>query len=116
MIKRGDIYWVKDTGTTGCEYAGDRPCVVVSNDIANKYSSILQVVPLTTKRHSQHIPTKVPIYSSGVLATACCEQIKAVDIHRIGSYVGHCSPLEMKELDGGIMVSLGLKGVHLWQA
>lgn len=37
-IKRGDIYFITGIEATGSEQGGERPAVIVSNDIGNKYA------------------------------------------------------------------------------
>ena len=112
MMQRGDIFWVNEVNGTGSEYRGTRPGIIVSNDAANKVCPVVQVVLLTSNTKRLDLPVRVPVYSSGVLSTACCEQICAVDKQRIGTYIGHCTPLEMHEIDKAMMVSLGLQEVE----
>ncbi|MEZ2657799.1 type II toxin-antitoxin system PemK/MazF family toxin [Aneurinibacillus aneurinilyticus] len=45
---RGDIYWANLAPVKGSEQGGWRPVFIVSNNIANKYSKIVMIVPLTT--------------------------------------------------------------------
>jgi mRNA interferase MazF len=110
-MQRGDIYWVLDVNGAGSEFRGNRPGIVVSNDIANKESPVVQMVLLTTRQHHSSLPVRVPVYSTGTLSLACCEQICPVDKQRIGTYIGRCSPLEMHEVDKALMTSLGLQEV-----
>ena len=69
---------------------GTRPVVIVSNDIANNFSPIVTVVPLTTNRKAATLPTHVCLRGYGLAATsiAKCEQVMALDksclIRRLG--------------------------------
>ena len=60
-IRRGDILWV-DLGmfpTTSVQ-GGVRPVIVVSNNKANTYSSVITVVPLTSRIYKKrYLPTHV---------------------------------------------------------
>lgn len=50
MIKRGDIYFIRDTRQSiGSEQKADRPAVIVSNDANNKHSGVYEVVYMTTR-------------------------------------------------------------------
>ena len=65
-IRRGDILWA-DLGmfpTTSVQ-GGVRPVIVVSNNKANTYSSVITVVPLTSRIYKKrYLPTHVfMIYS-----------------------------------------------------
>lgn len=55
-IRRGDILYVD----LGVQYQGSiqgsmRPVVVVSNNMANKHSTVITVVPLSTKINKREI-------------------------------------------------------------
>ena len=60
-IRRGDILWA-DLGmfpTTSVQ-GGVRPVIVVSNNKANTYSSVITVVPLTSRIYKKrYLPTHV---------------------------------------------------------
>ena len=50
MYRRGDIYYI-DFGTNmnSSKECGFRPALVVSNNVANKYSPVVTVIPLTAQ-------------------------------------------------------------------
>ena len=49
-VRRGDIYYINnDRGQIGSEMKKDRPAVVVSNDMNNRYSNEITVVFLTSE-------------------------------------------------------------------
>ena len=59
-IKRGDIIIVDLGQHETSVQSGIRPCVVMSNDMANRHSPVITVVPLTSKiRKKQYLPTHV---------------------------------------------------------
>lgn len=106
-MKRGEIYWVDPVDTEGCVQQFRRPAVIVSNDAANKFSSVIEIVYLTTsKKH--RLPTHVPIMSSQIESIALCEQISSVSKSRLYKYVGECTEREMMQINRGLMVSLGI--------
>ena len=76
--------------TPGHVQHGTRPVVIVSNDVANNFSPIVTVVPLTTNRKASTLPTHVCLHGYGLAATsiAKCEQVMALDksclIRRLG--------------------------------
>lgn len=106
-FKRGEIYYIVRTLTTGSEIATGRPAIIVSNSVINKNMNTIEVVYLTT-RPREIRPTHVVIKSSGVLSTALCEQVSTVDINRIKDKVGECTPEEMEKIDIALLSSLGL--------
>lgn len=56
-IKRGDIYFVVGGAAIGSEQSANRPAVVVSNDIGNRFAPIVEVVYLTTRKRSACLRT-----------------------------------------------------------
>lgn len=44
-IRRGDVVWVNCDPSVGAEPRKTRTCVVVSNDLANRYGQAVTVVP-----------------------------------------------------------------------
>lgn len=108
MYKKGDIYFIKKTSTTGCEQRGGRPAIIVSNDIGNYYSQTVEVVYLTTQR-KKLLPTHVVICSSPIKSIALCEQICTVDKSRIGDYKGHLTEQECESINAALKISLNIE-------
>lgn len=111
-IKRGNMFYIyrntEDPETeTGSEQRCGRPAIIVSNDIGNHESSVVEVVYITTKPKAD-LPTHVIINSSRFESAALCEQITTVDKSRIGDYAGTLSADEMAAVDKALAVSLGI--------
>ena len=83
-IKRGEIFFVQDTGNEcGSEQRGVRPAVIVGNDLGNKHSSIVEVTYLTASKKKK-LPTHVPIIPKmGRPSTALCESVHTISKERI---------------------------------
>lgn len=83
-IRRGDI-WMVDFGVPEDEndhkLHGIRPVVIVSNDSANRHSTVFHAVPLTSKIHKKtYLPTHIFISSFKAVglrtnSIAQCEQL-----------------------------------------
>lgn len=108
-MKRGEIYYIEKTFTAGSEQQSGRPAIIVSNDMCNEHSDVLEVVYLTT-RPKTDLPTHIDIRSSERPSIALCEQISSVSVNRFGSYIGVCSDYEMQMVDAALEISLGLNG------
>lgn len=118
---RGQIYYVYPKDYTGCEQGGGRPAVIVSNDVGNEYSRVVEVVFLTT-REKKPLPTHVAIHSAKYPSTALCEQIDTVDKERIGGYINEVTQAELKNIEKALLVSLdiscnmkGSKALEAWR-
>lgn len=114
ILHRGEIYFISssnNTNTVGSEYGGDRPAIIVSNDIGNKHSKCVEIVYLTTKP-KKPMPTHVPVVGN-YPSTALCEQIYTVSIDRIKEYIRKCSDEEMEQIDKALMCSLGIEETNV---
>lgn len=118
---RGQIYYVYPKDYTGSEQGGGRLAIIVSNDVGNEYSQVVEVVFLTT-REKKPLPTHVAINSAKYPSTALCEQIDSVDKERIGGYINEISQAEMKNIERALLVSLdiscnlkGSKALEAWR-
>lgn len=57
----GDILLVDFYNSVGHQQSGVRPALVVSNNVGNARSEMLEVLPITTKRNNSRQPTHVTI-------------------------------------------------------
>lgn len=90
----------------GSEQGGRRPAVIVSNNICNDVSPVIEVIFLTSRK-KHPLPTHVNVQCE-LYSTALCEQITSVDKSRLLDYVGRASPEEMQQIDEAIKISLGI--------
>ena len=109
-IKRGDIYYIDRIAgaSIGSEQQAGRPAIIVSNNVLNETSEVVEVVYLTTQDKGDK-PTHVQIRSTGRISTALCEQISTASILRVGARIGTATKEEMLRIDTAIMISLGIE-------
>jgi len=108
-IRRGDIYYIRsDYPPTGSEQGANRPGVIVSNDMCNKYSPVASIVYLTTRKANKPLPTHVHIRCTHP-SIALCEQVHSVSKERLEGYMGHITEQEKREIDEALKVSLAIK-------
>lgn len=107
--ERGEIYYINNgsSGQIGSEIKKDRPAIIVSNDANNKYSSVVEVVFLTSKPKKE-LPTHVTIRSTGRMSVALCEEPAAISTERINNYICKASDKEMENIDIALMIALGI--------
>lgn len=116
-MKRGDIVLVRFDPAVGAEVAKTRPAIVVSNDRANAASTrnghgIITLVPLTSNI-TRIYPFQVRVLSTdetglGVESKAQAEQVRSLDISRIGETLGRVSPQTLAQIDRALVLHLGL--------
>lgn len=107
--ERGEIYYINNSrgGQVGSEMKKDRPAIIVSNDVNNKYSSVVEVVFLTSNPKKE-LPTHVTIRSTGRMSVALCEEPTAISTERINNYICKASDKEMENIDIALMIALGI--------
>ena len=112
-INRGDIFEIDLEPVKGSEQGRRRPCVVVQNDIGNKFSPVIIIVTCTKLRGDARIyPTDVIITAdeTGLPTNSkvLCNQIRTVDKSRIIQKMGTVPAEKMEEIDKALKISLGL--------
>lgn len=112
-LKRGDIVYIDLDPIRGSETGKKRPCVVIQNDVGNKYSPTTIIAVVTSQKGlAKEYPTDVWInkgegglhFASIVL----CDQIRTIDRRRIIKKIGRLDASLMKEINRAIKVSLDL--------
>lgn len=107
-MKRGEIYFIKSTyREEGSEQRGDRPAVIVSNDLNNEHSDVVEVVYMTTKPKTD-LPTHVFTRSALSPSTVLCEQVHSISTRRIGTWIGKLTKSELAAVDTALAISLGI--------
>ena len=81
--KCGEIWMCNLHYKEGSIQSGYRPVFILSNNINNQYNSILNVIPITSKRKKYYIPTHVRIRTkepdgASIDGTLLVEQITTI--------------------------------------
>jgi mRNA interferase MazF len=97
----------------GSEQAGERPAVVVSNDIGNQHGSVVIVAAITRTIPKKPYPqcVSLPGRPRGPLphpGTILCSQLVTIDKTRLGDYRGPLSSAQLQQVDAALHASLGL--------
>ena len=109
LIKRGDIFYADLDPVVGSEQGGIRPVLIVQNNVGNKHSPTVVVVPISSVR-KKDLPVHIQIRYSGVPrnSTVLAEQIRTIDRRRLQKYVGSLDREFMKEIDRILKISIGV--------
>jgi mRNA interferase MazF len=115
-VRRGDIHLVDFEPSRGSEVSKRRPAILVSNDAANTYAErlgrgVVTFVPLTSNvRRIYPFQVLIPAERSGLprASKAQAEQIRSVDVERVGPRVGLVPLALMAAVDEAIRIHLDL--------
>lgn len=109
-MRRGEVYFTDLDPVIGSEQGGKRPCVVIQNDIGNKYSPMTIVAPMT-ERGKKNLPTHVPVSEYDPVSRSSSiitEQVRAINKSRMGDFLGRLSDETMQKVDEALRISLAL--------
>ena len=109
-VKRGEVFWINLDPTIGSEIRKTRPCVVVSNDLANKFSPLITIVPVTTQRLEDIYLHEVMLTSIGKLKNSKVKvhQIRTIDKRRVGRKILTLPQTTMQKIDWALANHLDL--------
>ncbi|MGM0846940.1 MAG: type II toxin-antitoxin system PemK/MazF family toxin [Bacillota bacterium] len=112
-IFRGEIYLCKFSKGSGSEQSGNRPVLVISNNIGNKNSPTFIGAVVTSKpkkKYPMHVD--IPRNVAGLTedSIVLTEQLFTIDKSRLLRYMGDLNqyPLIMNEVDSALQLSIGL--------
>ena len=108
-ISRGEVFYITSHyDSVGSEQKSGRPAVVVSNDMCNEYSPVIEICYMTLQV-KKPMPTHVFVDRGQCInSTVLCEQVTSVSRDRIGEYMCTLPDDIMDAVDKAIVVSLGL--------
>lgn len=110
VIKRGDILYADLDPIIGSEQGGVRPVLVVQNNVGNRYSPTVVVLPISSAKKN-NMPTHIHICGSKMLpkdSVVLAEQIRTIDRNRLKGYVGSVGFEIMEKVDKAVKISIGV--------
>ncbi len=111
VYRRGDIYFANLGFLPGSKQGGKRPVIVVQNDVGNRYSPTVTLVPLTTRiDKKKNMPTHYFIRKAKGLkkpSMALAEQVGTYSKECIISYLGRLSKGQMRGIDEALRAQVG---------
>lgn len=110
MTNRGDVVLVDLDPVIGSEVGKRRPAIVVQNEMANRTSPTVTVIPVSSKV-DKVFPFQVfiPAGEGGLTqdSKALCEQIRTLSTKRLRQRLGSLPPERMEEIHAAL-------DRHLW--
>jgi len=115
-IRRGDVLWIQCDPSIGVEPRKIRTCVVVSNDIANRYGQALTVVPTQAYNRERvgrayMVDLRKPRSTLEDARVANASMIMTYDRGRVVKRAGRLNAEAQRVLDEALKVHLGLTSV-----
>jgi len=112
-LRRGDIVWINCDPSIGVEPRKTRTCIVVSNDIANRFGQAVTIVPTQayTKERAGRgymVDVRKPRSQLREARVANCSMIMTYDRARVVRREGRIGDEAVSEIDRALLVHLGI--------
>ena len=98
MVERYGIYWINLDPTVGKEMKKTRPCIVLSPNEANRHMNTVIIAPITST--IRNYPMRLNLTLKGKKGQIACDQMRCVDVQRIGSKIQSLPLGQQKKLRG----------------
>ena len=112
-IRRNEIYLANLGRTVGSEERGIRPVLIIQNDLGNKHSPTIIVIPITRRIENRYsVPTHIRIKPFGKMkykATIMAEQIKVIDKRRLIRRIDILPTKYINAVDRAIRIATNLQ-------
>ena len=108
-ILRGEIRWADLNPVRGREQAGQRPVLVLSQDVFNERSGTVIAVALTSQAQRASFPLTLELHAKGLPKKSWVKisQIRTLAVERIGKVIGRASPEELVQVVEGLNEIIG---------
>jgi mRNA interferase MazF len=104
-VTRGDVFTIKLAKGRGHEQRGPRYGVIVQ---ADELLGLSTVIIAPTSRGAASASFRPAIEVSGERTLVLVEQMRAVDVGRLGELAAHLSVAELRAVDDAVQIVLGL--------
>ena len=108
-ILRGEIRWADLNPVRGHEQAGQRPVLILSQDVFNERSGTVIAVALTSQPQRAAFPLTLEVQAKGLPKKSWVKisQIRTLAIERIGKLIARASPEEVAQVVEGLNEIIG---------
>jgi mRNA interferase MazF len=108
-ILRGDILWADLNPTRGREEAGQRPVLIISQDVFNEHSGTVIAVALTSQPQKAGFPLTLELSSPKLPKKSWVKisQIRTLSTERLGAKIGRISAEELGQVIEGLNEIVG---------
>lgn len=107
---RFEIWWVRLDPTEGDEANKTRPCLILQNDIGNRYSDVTVVVPFLEPRNYPFVVNVSPTKQNGLDRERGLNfsQIRVVYYSRFGSKLGKLELNYAQQIEKAIAIEFDI--------
>ncbi len=112
-MKRGELYYADLDPVIGSEQGGMRPVLIIQNDLGNRFSPTVIILPLTSKVNKTPLRTHVPLLppQGGIKRPSIilCEQVRTLEKSRLLGRLGALSREKMALVEKALAAAVGVE-------
>jgi mRNA interferase MazF len=116
LIHRGDIFYANLNPVQGSEQGGQRPVLIIQNDVGNMYSPTTIIAAITSRIKRAKLPTHIELSAARFKmekdSVILLEQLRTIDKQRLMEKITQLDEEIMLQVDRAIEISLGLKELN----
>ena len=108
-ILRGEIRWADLNPVRGHEQSGQRPVLILSQDVFNERSGTVIAVALTSQPQRAGFPLTLELESKSLPKRSWVKisQIRTLAVERLGKRLGQARPEELDQVVEGLNEIIG---------
>lgn len=108
-ILRGEVRWADLNPVRGREQAGQRPVLILSQDVFNQRSGTVIAVALTSQVQRAGFPLSLELKEDALPKKTWVKisQIRTLSVERIGKKIARVSPEEIAQVVEGLNEIIG---------
>jgi mRNA interferase MazF len=108
-ILRGSIHWADLNPVQGHEQGGQRPVVIVSDDVFNAHSGTVIAMAITSQAQRAGFPLTLEVTNAKLPKRSWVKisQIRTLSVQRIGRKIGRLESAELERLIEGLLEVVG---------
>jgi mRNA interferase MazF len=108
-ILRGDLVWADLDPTRGHEQGGQRPVIVLSEDVFNARSGTVIAMAITSQQPRAGFPLTLELTGTKLPKRSWVKisQVRTLSVDRLGKKIDRASPEQMEQLIEGLNEILG---------
>ena len=111
-VKRGYIFFADLSPVLGSEQGGERPVLIIQNNVGNRYSPTVIVAAITSQINRGKLPTHVELeaekYQLEKDSVILLEQLRTIDKQRLQYKITELDDQAMLIVEEALKISLGL--------
>lgn len=107
-ILNNNIYWCDLPRYSNTVLCKRRPCIVISNDIQNKGSTTVNVIPITSNLKRTDLPCHVMVDAGHEYGMAKAEQILTINKENVKWHIKPLDRREAKEVKCALLTQIGI--------